>query len=157
MRRCAFLSFLAAVLPFCAGAQGSRVPDSDPHISPALGVHYGSPLRLSLAAGVMVDASKHRNDGLLVMVEPGLRGGELSVGYFRMFGQLGSGYSVRAAALRTRDDPWNASPNTTYAGGEGQLMIAFGVGLRAGYLRRVSRRVDDSHDNLATVGVSIGL
>lgn len=157
MRRCAFLAILAAVLPFHAGAQAGPSPDSDPHISPALGVHYGSPLRLSLAVGALVDASTHRNDGLLVLVEPGLQGSELSVGYFRMFGQLGSGYSLRAAALRTLGEPWNASPNTTYVGGEGQLMLVFGVGLRAGYLRRVSKRVDDSHDNLATVGLSIGL
>ena len=157
MRCLAFLIGLAAVLPLCAGAQGRRAPDSDPRISPALGVHYGSPLRLSVAAGVLVDASEHRNDGLIVMVEPGLQGGELSAGYFRMLGRFGSGYTLRAAALRTRDEPWNASPNTTYAGVEAHLMVAFGVGARVGYLRRVSTRVDDSHDNLASVGLSIGL
>ena len=157
MRRFAFLLCLAAVLPLCADAQGSRAPNSDPHISPALGVHYGSPLRLSVAAGILVDVSEHRNDGVIVMAEPGLQGGELSMGYFRMLGRFGSGYTLRAAALRTRDEPWNASPNTTYAGVEAHLMIAFGVGARVGYLRRVSARVDDSHDNLASIGLSIGL
>ena len=157
MRRFAFLLGWAATVPLCAGAQEAGRPSSDPRISPALGVHYGSPLRLSVAAGVLVDMSEHRNDGLIVMAEPGLQGGELSVGYFRMLGRFGSGYTLRAAALRTRDEPWNASPNTTYAGAEAHLMVAFGVGARVGYLRRVSARVSDSHDNLASVGLSIGL
>ena len=157
MRRFAFLVGWTAVLPLCAGAQRSPAPDSDPHISPAVGVHYGSPMRLSLAAGVLVDMSAHRNDGLIVMAEPGLQGNELSVGYFRMLGRFGSGYTLRAAALRTRDEPWNASANTTYAGVEAHLMVAFGVGARVGYLRRVSARVDDSHDNLASIGLSVGL
>lgn len=157
MRRFLFLVGLALAPPLCASAQDSRATDADPRVSPAIGVHYGSPMRLSAAVGVLVDISARRNDGVVVMAEPGLHGSELSVGYFRMLGRFGTGYSLRGAAIRTRDDPWNASPNTTYAGVEGDVMLAFGVGGRVGYMRRTSRRVDTVHDNLASIGLSIGL
>ena len=157
MRRLVFLIGLVTVAPLSAGAQVNRTPDSDPHVSPAVGVHYGSPLRLSVAGGVLVDLSAHRNDGVVAMVEPGLQGGELSVGYFRMLGRFGSGYSVRGALVRTRGEPWEASPNTTYAGVEAHVMLVFGIGARVGYLRRVSTRVDTVHDNVASFGLSIGL
>ncbi len=127
------------------------------HVSPAIGVHYGSPMRLSASAGVLVDMYGKRNDGIIVMGEIGQQGWEASAGYFRMLGKFGSGYSLRGAVLRTTDDPWNASEHTTYAGVEGHFMIAFGVGGRLGYMRRVSQAGLDSHDNLATVGLSIGL
>src|SRR5205085_6804063 len=116
MRRTALLAvFLASTTR--ATAQGT--PDPEPtgtHVSPALGVHYGSPLRLSAAAGVLVDMAGHRNDGVVAMGELGQQGYEVSAGYFRMLGRFGSGYSLRLAAVRTNDDPWNASPNTTYVG-----------------------------------------
>ena len=157
MRRSVFLVGLAAVLPLCARAQNSRTMEPTPHVSPAVGVHYGSPMRISLAGGVLVDMSERRNDGVVAAAEAGQQGNEVSVGYFRMLGRFGSGYSLRAAALRTTGEPWNASPNTTYAGVEGNLMIVFGVGARVGYLRRTSKRVDDAHDNLASIGILIGI
>lgn len=157
MRRFVFLIGLVTMQPLAAGAQASRAPDSDPHVSPAVGVHYGSPLRLSVAGGVLVDLSAHRNDGIVAMVEPGHQGGEVSVGYFRMFGRFGSGYSLRGALVRTRDEPWGASANTTYAGAEAHLMLVFGIGGRVGYLHRVSARGDGVYDNVASFGLSIGL
>ncbi len=157
MRQLAFLATCSLLAPLHARAQEARVAEPTPHMSPALGLHYGSPLRFSVAGGVLVDVSERRNDGIVAVIEPGQQGTAVSTGYFRMFGRFGSGYSLRVAALRTVGEPWNASPNTTYAGVEGNLMLAFGVGARMGYLRRTSRRVDDSHDNLATVGVLIGI
>jgi hypothetical protein len=157
MRRSVFPVVLSALLPLCAHAQGAPNLEPNPHVSPAFGVHYGSPMRISLAAGLLVDVSERRNDGVVVTAEAGQQGNEVSLGYFRMLGRFGSGYSLRAAALRTTGEPWNASPNTTYAGAEAHWMIAFGVGARVGYLRRTSKRVDDSHDNLATVGILIGI
>lgn len=151
---------LLCALSLCAvraGAQATTPPDAGMHISPALGVHFGSPLRFSASAGVLLDLKGSNNDGVVVTGELGQRGYEGSAGYFRMLGRFGSGYSLRAAVLRTSDDPWNASENTTYAGVEGHWMIAFGVGGRVGYLRRVSRATTDTHDNLASVGLSIGL
>jgi hypothetical protein len=158
MRRIVFLPVLVILTPILARAQDSPKPDPTPHISPALGVHYGSPMRFSAAGGLLIDMSEHRNDGVVVMVEVGQQGNEASMGYFRMLGRFGSGYSVRLAAVRTVGEPWNASPNTTYAGVEAQWMIAFGVGGRVGYLRRASKTSGlEPHDNLATIGVGIGL
>ena len=148
---------LCFLLPLSARAQGAPNMEPNPHVSPAIGVHYGSPMRISLAAGLLVDMSERRNDGVVVAAEAGQQGNEVSLGYFRMLGRFGSGYSLRAAGLRTLGEPWNASPNTTYVGGEAHWMIAFGVGARVGYLRRTSKRVDDTHDNLATVGILIGI
>ena len=157
MRRSVILVGVFIGLPLCASGQRMPNTETTPNTSLAVGVHYGSPMRISLAGGVLVDMSEHRNDGVVAVAEAGQQGNELSVGYFRMLGRFGSGYSLRAAALRTAGEPWNASPNTTYAGIEGHWMIAFGVGGRVGYLRRTSKRVDDAHDNLASIGLLIGI
>ncbi len=147
---------LAALAPLPALAQVAQTPESKVNVSIGVGLHYGSPMRGSAAVGVLVDLNGRRNDGVIVMVEPGQQGNELSVGYFRMLGRFGSGYSLRAAAVRTRSDPWNASPSSDYLGIEGHWMIAFGVGARVGYLRRVRGVSTDPHHNLASIGVSIG-
>ncbi len=159
MRRFALSLAVLALPSWHAGAQESKVsipPEPTPHLSPAVGIHYGSPLRISVAVGVLADMSTRRNDGIIVMAEAGRQGNEVSAGYFRLLGRYGSGYSLRAAVVRTGDEPWNASPHTTYVGVEGHWMLIFGVGGRVGYLRRVSRSVLDPHDNLASVGLSIG-
>ena len=149
------LLFLAA-LPLYAAAQSNTPSDRAPHVSPGFGVHFGTPMRSSVALGVLVDRSERLNDGVVVMLEPGQQGNEISAGYFRMLGRLGTGYSLRAAVLRTNGEPWNASPHTTYVGVEAHWMLLFGVGGRMGYLRRASRSVNEPHDNLASLGVSIG-
>ena len=158
MRRSALSLVLITLAPMHARAQDAKSTEPTPHISPALGVHYGSPMRLSAAGGFLVDMSEKRNDGVVVALEIGQQGNEVSAGYFRMLGHFGSGYSLRAAALRTLGEPWNASPNTTYVGLEGHWMFAFGIGARVGYLRRASHEGGVSpHDNLASIGVLIGL
>lgn len=156
MRRLASSLLLVVIASLRAAAQDSTAVEDTPRISPAFGLHYGTPLRFSAAVGVLVDVSRHRNDGLVVMLEPGQQGNELSAGYFRLLGHFGSGYSLRAAVVRTGDEPWNSSAHTTYVGVEAHWMLVFGVGGRLGYLRRASRSGLDPHDNLATVGISIG-
>ena len=156
MRRIVVLAMLAVLCATTARAQEDSTRDEGPTVSQTFGIHYGTPLRASLAAGVLIDRSKHQNDGLIVMLEQGFQGSEVSAGYFRMFSWFGSGYSLRAVGLRTGDEPWNASPHTTYVGGEAHMMIAFGVGGRVGYLRRASRSVADPHDTVLTAGISIG-
>ncbi|MEP6730078.1 MAG: hypothetical protein ABJE10_05550 [bacterium] len=160
MRRTLPFFVFVVLAPAAVRAQDTKTPDPEPtpHISPALGVHYGTPLRFSASAGVLVDMSEHRNDGVVATVEIGQQGNEISAGYFRMLGRFGSGYSLRLAAVRTVGEPWNASPNTTYAGVEGSWMIAFGVGARVGFLRRTSKSHDfDPHPSLASLGVQIGI
>ncbi len=158
MRRTVLSLAVVVLAPAFVRAQDSTsTPEPTRRISPAVGVHYGSPMRFSLAGGLLVDVSQHRNDGVIVAVEAGQHGREASAGYFRMLGRFGSGYSLRVAALRTGDEPWNASPKTTYAGVEASWMIAFGVGARVGYLRRASKSSLDPHDNLASLSVGIGI
>ena len=158
MRRLALPVLLVLFLPLVAAAQAAT-PDDTPHfvhISPAVGVHYGTPLRLSVAAGGLFDFNGGRNDGVVAMGEMGQSGGQVSVGYFRSM-RFGQGYDLRAAVLRTADDPWKASESTTYLGVEGHLMFLVGVGGRVGWFRRVTAVTGSkAYDNVGMFGVSIG-
>ena len=156
MRRTAQLAALL-LFPLSARAQSTTGAGTPPLVSPAIGLHYGGPLRTSLAIGLLVDVSEQRNASFVVAGEVGQQGRQLSAGLQKMRGQFGSGYSLRGVVLRTREEPWNASPYTTYAGAEASLMIAFGVGGRVGYLRRVTKQVDTEHDNVMSFGVLIGI
>lgn len=147
------------LVPLPLLAQGEDAPTaerSSARIFPAFGVHYGMPLRASAAVGILLDVDNRRNDGMIAMVEVGRQGEEVSAGYFRILSKFGTGFSVRGAVIRTGDDPWNASPSTTYVGGEVQWMLVFGVGGRAGYLRRASRSEADPHENITSLRLSIG-
>jgi hypothetical protein len=157
MRRLALPALLVVLLPLRAAAQREDDTTHFVHISPAIGVHYGAPLRLSIAAGGLFDFFGGRNDGVVAMGEMGQSGGEFSVGYFRML-RFGQGFDVRAAVLRTSDDPWKAAESTTYLGAEAHLMFLVGVGGRVGWFRRVTAfSGPNTYDNVGTLGVSIGL
>lgn len=160
MRRLAISALLAALLPLGAAAQQSDTTAGSapmsPRVTPAFGLHYGSPMRVSGALGVVIDLDKRSLDGILLLVEPGQKGIEYSAGYLRMIGRFGSGVSVRASALHTYEDPWEANPQTTYVGGELHWMVVLGVGGRAGLFRRVTG-TPASHDTIGTLGFSIGL
>ena len=157
MRRTAHLAALLLLAPLGARAQATTGLGAPPLVSPSIGLHYGAPLRTSLALGLLIDVSEQRNASIVVAGEVGQQGNELGVGLQKMRGQFGSGYSLRAVAVRTREEPWRASPYTTYVGAEAHLMIAFGVGGRVGYLRRVTKQVDAGHDNVMSFGVLIGI
>ena len=154
------LAVLLAALPLCAAAQQAADTRQDgaisPRVSPAFGFHYGNPMRFSGAVGVIIDLNKRNLDGILLLVEPGQKGIQFSTGYLHTFGRFGSGLSVRASALHTYDDPWEANPQTTYLGGELHWMVVMGVGGRAGLFKRASGPRGD-HDTLGTLGFSIGL
>jgi hypothetical protein len=162
MHRLAIPALLVALLPLCATAQGAPTSTPDDtmryvRISPAIGVHYGVPLKLSVAAGGLFDFRGSKNDGVIAMGEMGQGGGEVSVGYFRMI-RFGQGFDVRLAALRTGDDARNAAENSTYVGAEAHLMFLLGVGGRIGWFRRATAvSGSNSYDNIGAIGVSIGL
>jgi hypothetical protein len=147
-------ALLVIAWPFAARAQ--RLNGDSSRVSVVYGVHYGAPLRLSLSLGAALGTNRSQTTGLLGVLEQGQQGSELSAGWFRTIGRYGSGISVRAALLRTAGEPWDANAHTTYAGGEVHWMILFGVGGRAGLMRRVSSNADGTHDNLVTLGVSLG-
>jgi len=154
MRRA--VPFLLALLLFPAGARAQKGEVKSPQLVPAFGVHYGTPMRFSVSVGGALDLNNHGNEGVLALVEQGQHGNEVSAGYYRMLGRFGSGFSLRAAVLRTSGEPWNADPNTTYVGAEAHLMVFLGVGGRAGFMRRASSVSNGSHDSIVTLGVSIG-
>jgi len=158
MRRLAIPALLIFMLPLRAAAQDA---DDDTtryvHVSPAVGVHYGVPLRLSVAAGGLFDFRGPHNDGVVAMAEIGRGGVGASIGYFRMI-RFGQGFDARIAGFRTGTDPWNAAQEATYLGGEAHLMFLLGVGGRVGWFRRVSPYSGtDPHDNVMSLGASIGL
>jgi hypothetical protein len=156
MYRLAIPVLLVVLLPLCAGAQ---TPDDSGYvkISPAVGVHYGTPLKWSVAAGGLFDFRGPHNDGVIAMAEMGQGGAEASVGYFRMI-RFGQGFDVRLAGIRTAPDPRNAAPETTYLGPEAHLMFLLGVGGRVGWFHRASPYTGEkTYDNLVSLGVSIGL
>jgi hypothetical protein len=165
MHRLVISAALGLLLPLCAAAQQSdsaastapvRSEPLSPRITPAIGLHYGSPMRLSGALGIIVDLNRKTLDGILVVVEPGQKGIEYSVGYLRTIGRFGSGISARASVLHTFDEPWDADPRTNYVGGELHWMVALGVGGRAGLFKRVGKG-EGTHETLTTLGFSIGI
>jgi hypothetical protein len=160
MRFLVLSALLAALLPLGAAAQSpddtTRTGEVSPRVTPAFGLHFGSPMRFSAAGGVIIDLNKRSLDGILLVAEPGQKGIEFSAGYLRMIGRFGSGVSLRASVLHTYEDPWEANPQTTYVGGEVHWMVVLGVGGRAGFFRRASGD-PGSHDTLGTLGFSIGI
>jgi hypothetical protein len=154
MRRPALFALFVIACPFLAGAQHADRDSS--RVSVVYGVHYGLPMRLSLSLGAALGTNRSQTTGFLGMLEQGQQGSELSAGWFKTIGRYGSGVSIRGAVLRTAGEPWEANPHTTYAGGEVHWMVFLGVGGRAGLMRRVSSNVDGTHDNLVTLGVSLG-
>ena len=157
MHRLSLSALLCVLLPLGAAAQQTEAPRPlDPKITPAFGLHYGNPARISAAFGIIVDLDPRSRDGLLLLVEPGQKAAEASVGYLRMIGHFGSGFSVRGALLRTGSEPWEANANSTYVGAELHWMVVLAIGGRAGLYRRVSG-APGSHDGMATVGFSIGM
>src|SRR4051812_44315144 len=95
MRRTVFSLAVVVLSPVAVRAQETEPVSPPPQISPAVGVHYGSPMRLSAAGGLIFDMSRHRNDGVVMALEVGQQGNEVSAGYIRMLGNFGSGFSVR--------------------------------------------------------------
>ena len=153
---CVASALLAAMFLVSRSASAQREDATSSRLVPAFGVHYGTPMRFSVSAGGALDLSDRRNEGVLALVEQGQHGNEVSAGYYRMIGRFGSGFSLRAAALRTSGEPWNADPHTTYVGAEAHLMVILGVGGRAGFMRRASKVVNGSHDSIVTLGISLG-
>ncbi|MFL5620081.1 MAG: hypothetical protein ACJ79A_17015 [Gemmatimonadaceae bacterium] len=156
MRRLAIPALLVVMLPLRAAAQDTDDSTRYVNISPAVGFHYGVPLKLSIAAGGLFDFRGRYDDGIIVMAEMGQGGAEASLGYFRMI-RFGQGFDVRLAGLRTDRDPRNAAPETTYLGAEAHVMFLLGVGGRIGWFRRVSSYSGtNSYDNVGAFGVSLG-
>ena len=120
------------------------------------GVHYGAPLRWSVAVAAGVPLSPRGGGGPVgfLAAEPGLAGWRASAGYLRLTGNLGSAYALRASLLRTGRHPWRAPSSATFVGAEGQLMPIFVAGLRIGGFYRVGG-AGGARRGLLTLDVSL--
>jgi hypothetical protein len=142
--RCLLSALTIAATSASLGAQSAGSPAADSsaphlHLFPVAGWSVGSPQKASLAVGFGVESQAHdRLHGPMIAVEPGLSAGRLSLGYVSLLNNLGSGFGVAAAALRTWDSPWTLSQNQTYVGGEALVWPLFFVGPRVGLFRQVT-------------------
>jgi len=154
---------MVLALPVRAAAQRGA-DDSIPrgHVWPALGVHVGTPQKLSAALGVVV-GEEWRSDGhehsrnLALYAEPGLGGGRTTLAYLdHGYGSFGSGFAVGATVLRTWRDPWGLQDNVTYAGGDVIVWPILFVGPRIGVFRGISG-VDRAKRWVVTFDLGLGL
>jgi hypothetical protein len=144
-----FTSAVALLLPIVLGAQE---PESPLHGSSAGGLHAGSPAAFSVAIGALREVSATsdgRTQAVFALVEPGVRAGRLSVGYGNAYGTLGTGWTIRATALRV----WRGTIGN-YLGGEASLM-ALGLGPRVGVFRQIGSGTGSS--SRVTLDFAFGL
>jgi hypothetical protein len=154
---CAGLATVALMAGFCVAdvaAGGEFVP--------VWGVHAGTPEKVALTAGAMLDYASSScwmcffdSHGPVLEFESGIGGGRVNLGYTwwnerSESGAQLAGMSLKASLLRTWGTPWAAEVDRTYAGVEAQ--IACLASMRAAAMWRTS----GPHDFLLTWGVGFG-
>lgn len=125
-RACVCRAYALACALACAGAASTAAAQT-----PVFGVHVAGPVRASAAVGVWIGPDPRRDDasGAVALVEPGLHGGRVSLGYALALRGLGSFATARASALRT----WRVVGGPrTYTGIEVQLLPIVAIGPRLG-------------------------
>ena len=99
---------------------------------PIAGLHVGGPVRASITSGIgLVSRVPGEPIRAFVFVEPGLRGGRLSVATGSSVGSLATAWTARASMLQL----WAGAPHKRYVGLELQLIPALGIGGRVGAFR----------------------
>ncbi len=100
---------------------------------PVWGVHAGTPEKVALTAGAMLDYASSNcwmcffdSHGPVLEFESGIGGGRVNLGYTwwnlrSESGAQGAGMSLKASLLRTWGTPWAAEVDRTYAGVEAQI------------------------------------
>lgn len=163
-RSLSVLLMLCVIGARAIGAQTASVTlDQTTHtgIFPGLGVHAGEPQKLSVAVGVVLreewqSPRRDHSRAVALMVEPGLAAGRAALDYVEGFHTLGSGFGIGPSVLRTWRNPWVASPNTTYAGGEVMIWPIFHAGPRLGVYHSVSAN-EPRKPWLVSLDVGIGM
>jgi hypothetical protein len=130
---CLSLWFSANLAPTPAHAQTVALPEANGWI---WGIHYGIPLKWSLAVAAPLPGG-YKTWKPFVAGEAGLGGWRASVGALTVETESGRGLVARATVLRATGKAWRATPGTTYAGPEIQLMPLFAIGARVGAFLRV--------------------
>jgi hypothetical protein len=120
------------MLPSLATGQ-MRTPEGQGKWSKCIGVHAGSPTIVSATVGVsrLVHWVPEGWTDVFVVAEPGINAGRVSIGSGRFRGNLASGYTVRASALRR----WRGTP-ADYAGAEVSVHRLL-LGPRIGVFRQI--------------------
>lgn len=126
----------------CRGCAAAEDTTPSMHVVPAVGIHAGTPQKLSAAVGVGLGVEWQRNGhdysrNVALFAEPGLSAGRASLAYVDN-GRFGSGFSVAATVLRTWKDPWTVKSNMTYAGADILLWPIVFMGPRIGVFRRIA-------------------
>jgi hypothetical protein len=109
---------------------------------PAAGLHVGHETGYSVVLGggplIREDLTgEHQNRALLALVEPGTRGGRLSLGYGGALGNLAGGWVLRGTFLQH----WSSS-HERYGGIELSVLPILAAGIRVGaFLPALNGRV----------------
>jgi hypothetical protein len=123
--------------------------------SPLAGWHFFGPVRASVTAVLGAGTSALMIPGMrsrfvLLMAEPGLRGGRLSLGVAQYIGWSG-GLVARGTILRF----WEGAPHRTYYGAELQWIVSIlPIGVRVGAFRPV-RNEGEARDLLWMADFSV--
>lgn len=124
-----------SILVLLPAALRGQPAASDARVGSAGGLRVGSPATVSVALGLLREVSRLGDNGraqaVFALVEPGLKAGRLSLGFGDAYGNLGTGWTIRASALRV----WRGTIGN-YVGGEVSGMV-LGLGPRVGLFQRV--------------------
>jgi hypothetical protein len=105
---------------------------------PLLGVRVGRPQQASLYVGAIRLTDRHTDGyaGIALAVEPGLGGGQVSLGLASMGGPSAVA-RLQLSILRTWKAPLGVAGDQTFVGVEGRLGVLF-IGLGLGGYKRVA-------------------
>ncbi len=95
------------------------------------GIHYGVPLKWSLAFGYVLPG-EYKDWQPITAAELGIGGWRAGLGALKMTNELGGSYVMRAGVLHTDTKAWRAPHQATYLGTDFQLMPIFALGVRVG-------------------------
>lgn len=145
----------------CGRAAASDSIAKRVRVLPGFGLRFGEPQKLSAALGIVAGAEWQANGHdharyIGLFAEPGLTASRVSAAYMSNMGGLGSGYGIALTGMRTGDDPWVLSENTTFVGGELFVWPLFLTGPRIGLFRSV-RGTSGAHGWFFTADFGFGL
>lgn len=156
LRCLATVLLLGVGFPLRTSAQ--QRPDGEWRVvaSPLAGWHFFGPVRASFSAvvglsdGDLQIPAAH-GQSVLLIAEPGWRGGRLSLAYTKWFAVKG-GLIGRATALRF----WGGENDRTYYGGELQWIISIlPLGVRVGAFRPARESADGRRRTLWLADLSV--
>lgn len=137
------VAIAAGCVAFSVATASAQDPYSQRFVNAGMvaGIHYGVPLKWSLALGYVLPGDYNQWQPLTV-AELGIGGWRAGLGAMKTTNELGGGYIVRAGVLHTDTKVWRAPPQATYVGPEFEFMPIFAIGVRVGGFIRVDGKSD---------------